>query len=250
MRGLSPRRNLSHYSPDLFADGDPSSVADWRPRHLLPQGEKEENPRQFLHRRRKAHVILPAAGFARGLHLVSPSRKRRAQGRPGARMHPWAFARKDCAKARSHRYRRSHTGLPCAVVYGLYALSRVNLADCHPRQPRRQRRRQLGASLWGARTTRFRSSAASALVSQRLHVHRIPASRAVTIAMRPSCSRRDGGKIFRFTEFAREAARGRLARRAICGWLTCERTEPAISKPQDRCDQSPWCSRSAKSPQA
>jgi hypothetical protein len=128
------------------------------------------------------------------LHLVSPSSKRRAQGRPGARMHPWAFARKDCAKARSHRYRRSHTGLPCAVVYGLYALSRVNLADCHPRQPRRQRRRQLGASLWGARTTRFRSSAASALVSQRLHVHRIPASRAVTIAMRPSCSRRDGGE--------------------------------------------------------
>jgi hypothetical protein len=30
--------------------------------------------------------------------------------------------KKNCAKARSHRYRRIHSGLSCAVVYGLYAL--------------------------------------------------------------------------------------------------------------------------------
>jgi hypothetical protein len=37
-------------------------------------------------------------------------------------------SREDIARKREdHRYRRSHTGLPCAVVYGLYELSPVNL---------------------------------------------------------------------------------------------------------------------------
>jgi hypothetical protein len=126
VRGLSPRENLSHHSPDVFADRDPSSVADWRPRHLLPQGEKEENTRH------------PSRGaFRPGFTSRFRPHRIEGAGKTGCPHAPMGFRAKDCAKARSHRYRRSHTGLPCAVVYGLYALSWVNLADCHPRQPRR-----------------------------------------------------------------------------------------------------------------
>ena len=57
-------------------------------------------------------------------------------GKTGCPHAPMGFRAKHCAKARSHRNRRNHTGLPCAVVYGLYALSWVNLAGCHPRRPR------------------------------------------------------------------------------------------------------------------
>jgi hypothetical protein len=79
----------------------------------------------------QSRLYLPAACFARVLHLAFRPRKLRAQGRPGTRMHPWAFAQKNCAKARSHRYRRIHSGLPCAVVYGLYALLCLqNLPEC------------------------------------------------------------------------------------------------------------------------
>ncbi len=43
----------------------------------------------------------------------------RVQGRPGDRMHPGPPRKKHCASARDHRYRRRHSGLPCAVGYGL-----------------------------------------------------------------------------------------------------------------------------------
>jgi hypothetical protein len=50
---------------------------------------------------------------------LEPSRMERAQGRPGARMHPRPPRKKLARKRVDHRYRRSPTGLPCAVVYGL-----------------------------------------------------------------------------------------------------------------------------------
>src|SRR5262249_49886129 len=34
-------------------------------------------------------------------------------------MHPGPPRRKRCARRVDHRYRRNHSGLPCAVVYGL-----------------------------------------------------------------------------------------------------------------------------------
>src|SRR5579883_441258 len=47
----------------------------------------------------------------------------------------------------------------------------------------------LAPDLWGARTTRLRRTQRPPLVGQRPHVHRIPASRLVTSAKRPSGKR-------------------------------------------------------------
>src|SRR5579862_9334450 len=96
---------------------------------------------------------------------------------------------KTARKREDHRYRRNHTGLPCAVVYGLYVISSVNLADCH-RPPRCAcASSALAPSLWGARTTRFRrpprcrsSTATKASTAS-------PAPRLVTTANRPSAPR-------------------------------------------------------------
>jgi hypothetical protein len=60
-------------------------------------------PQKFpfdFRRAKMTRLRILAAVFARVLHLACPLRRRRAQGRPGARMHPWAFAQKHCAKAR------------------------------------------------------------------------------------------------------------------------------------------------------
>jgi len=53
-------------------------------------------------------------------------RNQRVQGRPGGRCTRGSRAKRDCARREDHRYRRDHPDLPCAVVYGLYALSPVN----------------------------------------------------------------------------------------------------------------------------
>jgi hypothetical protein len=62
-----------------------------------------------------------------------------------------------------------------------------------PPSPQRSFSASLGLSARprGARTTRLRRPRMAPLVSQRPHVHRIPASRVVTTAIRPSASRRD-----------------------------------------------------------
>src|SRR5262249_15910080 len=80
----------------------------------------------------------------------------------------------------NHRDRRNHTGLPCAVVYGLYALSPVNHPVCHRRRPRcASIVANLAPDLWGARTTRFRSSAKSAARQSAPSRPPHPASRVV-----------------------------------------------------------------------
>ena len=104
-----------------------------------------------------------------------------------------------------HRYRRNHTGLPCAVVYGLYALSPVNHPVCHRRRPR------CAASSPTWRRTLGRQDHTISLVRdsaapQSAHrVHRIPRSTFVTFAIAPLQSRRDDDihnidSVFRKTE--------------------------------------------------
>ncbi len=89
--------------------------------------------------------------------VVVPPWKSEGAGRAGWPLHPGAPREKVAREREDHRYRRDHTGPPCAVVYGLYVLSSVNLADCHRRPSEAcQLRLDLSASLWGARTTRFR----------------------------------------------------------------------------------------------
>ena len=85
--------------------------------------------------------------FVRVLHHDHPQ-EQRAQGRPGDRCTRGPRARKIARRARDHRYRRIHSGLPCAVVYGLLRTLPGEPACCH-RHRRRcvEHRRQLGACM-------------------------------------------------------------------------------------------------------
>ncbi len=100
--------------------------------------------------------------------------KRRAQGRPGARCTREPSREKIARKREDHRYRRNHTGLPCAVVYGLYVISSVNLADCH-RPPRCACASSALAPAFGAPGPHdFARPPRVPLVSQLPRVHRNP----------------------------------------------------------------------------
>ena len=118
----------------------------------------------------------------------SPSTNAEGAGKAGWPHAPGAPAQKEFARARKPQVQAVTTGLPCAVVYGLYELSPVNHPVCH----RHQRDAQASSRTWrrtsGRQDHTISPSAKSPLVSQRLHVHRIPASRVVTIAIRPSAS--------------------------------------------------------------
>ena len=73
---------------------------------------------------------------------LDPQGMQRVQGRPGGRCTRGSRA-KEIARARvNRRYRRRHSGLPCAVVYGLLRdLLGEPLLVCH-----RHQRKALGAS--------------------------------------------------------------------------------------------------------
>jgi len=79
----------------------------------------------------KTRVLVLAARFARALHHPSPSYKSEGAGRAGWPLHPGPRAKQICASARTTGTGGDHTGAPCAMVYGLYVISSVNLADCH-----------------------------------------------------------------------------------------------------------------------
>jgi hypothetical protein len=132
----------------------------------------------------RVHVL--AACFARALHLDHPLEKQRAQGRPGGRCTRGPRARKIARRARDHRYRRRHSGLPCAVVYGLYELSSVNLRL--PPSPSRS----FSAIREGLAPALARQDHTTSPSVSMLHVSSIFASTAfrstfVTIAIRPLC---------------------------------------------------------------
>jgi hypothetical protein len=75
-------------------------------------------PTRWLAMTRTSERIL-AALFARVVYHHHPPKIQRAQGRPGDRCTRGPRAGKIARRARDHRYRRRHSGLPCAVVYGL-----------------------------------------------------------------------------------------------------------------------------------
>ena len=64
-----------------------------------------------------------------------PLGNQRAQGRPGGRCTRGTRAKRIAQRRESTGPGGDHTGLPCAVVYGLYALFPVNLA-LSPSPPR------------------------------------------------------------------------------------------------------------------
>ena len=86
--------------------------------------------------------------------------------------------------------------------------------------------RQLGAGPRGARTTRLRRPRHVPLVSQHVRVHRIPASRVVTTAIRPSEKRGGMSAIYgkselRKTEIFRCEGLDTIPRRAPVGQINC-----------------------------
>src|ERR1700746_1501237 len=60
------------------------------------------------------------------LCIISSLSHEEGAGKAGWPHAPGACAQKDCAKARRPQVQAVTTGLPCAVVYGLYVLSSVN----------------------------------------------------------------------------------------------------------------------------
>jgi hypothetical protein len=75
-----------------------------------------------------------AASFARVLRQHHPLEMEGA-GKTGVAAAPGALAQKNnCASAKTMGTGGDHTGLPRAMVYGLYALSSVNHSVCHRRQ--------------------------------------------------------------------------------------------------------------------
>src|SRR5581483_6109738 len=122
------------------------------------------------------------------LHPSSPSKTPRAQGRPGGRCTRGPRAEKDLRKRENHRYRRRHSGLPRAVVYGLYALSLVSqclfatIISQHAFGACARLDASVGAS--GPHDFAVRISAARLTAPSRPPQ---PAPRFVTIAIRPLC---------------------------------------------------------------
>jgi hypothetical protein len=56
---------------------------------------------------------------ARVLLIMCPRKLVRAQGRPGGRSTRGCTRKRNLRERVNHRYGGDHTGLPCAVVYGL-----------------------------------------------------------------------------------------------------------------------------------
>jgi hypothetical protein len=117
---------------------------------------------------------------------VALSFSQTAQGRPGGRCTRGRRAKENLRERDDHRYRRRHSGLPCAVVLRLIrtlpgepAFATVASPIISPRSL---------APAWARQDHTTSPYAKAPLVSQRAYVHRIPASRVVTTAIRPSAN--------------------------------------------------------------
>src|ERR1700730_5129997 len=90
------------------------------------------------------------------------------------------------------------SGLPCAMVYGLFRALPGDRALLPP-SPRRSLRNLTPAS--GRQDHTTSPSAGNIAGLARYRVHRIPHPTFVTIAKRPSCGQRNGGKMRTISDF-------------------------------------------------
>jgi hypothetical protein len=68
------------------------------------------------------------------LCIIDHPRKSEGTGKAGWPLHPGPPRKRIARKRVDHRYRRRHSGLPCAVVYGLFrALLGEPMLVCHRR---------------------------------------------------------------------------------------------------------------------
>ena len=156
-------------------------------------------PNSTVKQRGRTHIRVPAAQNASGSRQKSRPRKR---GRRECRVQAAPMARLQQGKQAGSHHRSSQ--------YNRHSLrDGLRLIARSPRRPgfdclRRQRTRPAGLiPASGDQDHTPSPSAAVLLVQQRPDVHRIPHSTSVTIAIRPSCGARDGGRettYFRKTE--------------------------------------------------
>jgi hypothetical protein len=126
------------------------------------------------------------ANCVRVVHRASPSNRKRAQGMPGEGLTHGPRAVKKHGEGTTGS--AGSSGIPCAMVYGLYVISLGTGLSCshHPRDHL--------ASLTPASGCQDHTTSPSASApfvrtiarARRQSVHRIPASRVVTIAIRLS----------------------------------------------------------------
>jgi hypothetical protein len=118
---------------------------------------------------------------------ITLSEDRGGAGKAGWPLHPGLSRRKKLRERENHRYRRRHSGLPCAAVLRLIGALLGEPSRLPPSPARCVERitRELGARSLGRQDHTTSPSAKAPLVSQRPCVHRIPASRVVTTAIRP-----------------------------------------------------------------
>ena len=128
-------------------------------------------------------VRIPAAVFARVVPIITPSPTEGA-GNAGCRPHPRALRAKKSALAHASNHRAAKsTGIPCAMVFGLYAISPESGLDSL-RHPGIIIQDLMPAS--GHQDHATSPSARGVTRQLTLRVHRIPPPTLVTIAKRPS----------------------------------------------------------------
>jgi len=76
----------------------------------------------------------PRGGIRPSFASSRPPSNAEGAGKAGWPLHPGLPRKEEFARAREPQVQAVTTGLPCAVAYGLYALSSVNHSVCHRRQ--------------------------------------------------------------------------------------------------------------------
>src|ERR1700687_30015 len=79
-------------------------------------------------------VRVLAARLARGLHIISPSCDAEGAGKAGCRLHPWVPCKKSTGVG--PQVQPETSGLPCAMVYGLFRALPGDRAFLPPSPPR------------------------------------------------------------------------------------------------------------------
>jgi hypothetical protein len=130
-------------------------------------------------------VRILAARCVRVFQANHPHRRKRAQGTPGDGLTHGPPATKKAGGVTTGSARS--TGIPCAMVYGLYEISPVSQALLPPSPARRGTRlRELSASV-GAPGPHDFAVREHVIRLVTCRVRRIPLPTFVTIAKRPSC---------------------------------------------------------------
>jgi hypothetical protein len=166
-----------------------------------------------------------ATPSVRVVPVMLPSLSVEGAGKTGWPLHPRPPRKRNLRERDDHRYRRRHSGLPCAVVLRLIrtlpgepAFATVASPIIGPRSL---------APAWARQDHTTSPYAKAQLVSQRAHVHRIPASRVVTTAIRPSaseagCANHTTDSTFRKTEIFLRARLDSYVQRAPDGQINLE----------------------------